>query len=203
MTARIPGVIQWGDFPVPYVAAWSSESVPMVRMDKLLYPSMAIFRNGRRGLGRPMFGRMDESRARQVVLQRLCQVCARPLRSRPFVCDVPYARAEGRYPLLKEPASCERCFYIALGLCPGIARMLEDPKVVVGIVRAYAPVAVTLGPVEGGDPVLNQLMERHAREGTQVIGYVRAAIIEYDALDPAVLLRMATTHTSKETHGDD
>jgi hypothetical protein len=78
-TMARPGVIRWGNLPVPYVAAWSSEARIIVRPDPLLSGAPGLFRDGRRGEGRPLFGKMSEARVRRVVREQRCQVCAQVL----------------------------------------------------------------------------------------------------------------------------
>jgi hypothetical protein len=99
---RIPSVRYWGKLPVPYVAAWSSEESIHVGRDPLLGGRPALFRGGTRGIGTPMFGKMDESRVRRVVLLRLCQICDGPIGPTGYVVDT-IKGAVGGDPLLSEP----------------------------------------------------------------------------------------------------
>jgi hypothetical protein len=110
---RIPSVRYWGKLPVPYVAAWSSEESIHVGRDPLLGGRPALFRGGTRGIGTPMFGKMDESRVRRVVLLRLCQICDGPIGPTGYVVDT-IKGAVGGDPLLSEPLSCLGCFLTRL-----------------------------------------------------------------------------------------
>jgi hypothetical protein len=139
----IPGVLYWGKLPVPFVAAWSSEDAVRIAPDPLLARKPAMFRSGRRGLGTPMFGKMDESRVRRVIIRRLCQVCAGSLGSAGYVLDT-IKGSVGGDPLLSEPLPpiepgqlrCQRC---ARGVeddmrfCPTCKDAREDER------RAAAP----------------------------------------------------------------
>lgn len=178
----LAGVIRWGDLPVPYVAAWSSETTIRVGKDSLIGNRPALFRGGGRGDGKPLFGKMDEARTRVVVVNRLCQVCARPLRGAGYVADVPYGSA-GRAPLVHEPPACLSCFRVALALCPGIARMAGQPRMLFARVRAYDTILVTLAPADGGDAELNRALG--AWKGAAVVGYARPALTDYDVLSLA------------------
>lgn len=180
----IPGVLRWGAFPVPFVAAWSSEDAVRIAPEPLLARKPALFRNGRRGLGTPSFGKMDESRVRRVILRRLCQICATPLRSEGYVLDTAKGSV-GKDPLLTEPLSCLRCFRIALALCPGIARMRGETRALVVRCTAYQPVIVTVRAVDGGDPALNAALERWT--GAPPVGYAKYAPEKYDVLPMAWL----------------
>jgi hypothetical protein len=183
VVATLPGVIRWGQLPVPYVAAWSSETAVRIAPDPLLGKRPALFRDGRRGAGRPLFGRMDEARTRAVVCRRLCQVCAQPLREAGYVVDVPYGTSNG-HPLVHEPPTCRRCFEVSVALCPGIARMASKPRVLVARVRRYEAVAVIIGPADeasGGDAQLNAALA--AWKGAPPIGYVRPALVDYELIE--------------------
>lgn len=183
----IPGVIRWGGLPVPYVAAWSSETSLRIARDPLIENRWALFRGGRRGEGKPIFGQMDETRMRHVVCKRLCQVCTRPFGDQAYVIDHIYGTYNGA-PLINEPATCRRCFEYSVQRCPGIARMAGQPKTIVARVRRYNTIAVEVGPAEGPDADLNlnELLLSWKKE--RPISYVRPALVDYDVLPfPAIV----------------
>jgi hypothetical protein len=180
----IPGVLYWGNLPVPFVAAWSSEDAVRIAPEPLLARKPAMFRSGRRGLGTPMFGKMDESRVRRVILRRLCQVCAGSLASAGYVLDT-IKGAVGGDPLLSEPLSCLRCFRAALALCPGIAQMRDATRAIVVRCTDYEPVIATVRAVEGGDPALNAALARWT--GEPPAGYAKYAPRKYEVLPMAWL----------------
>jgi len=183
---RIPSVLYWGKLPVPFVAAWSSEETIHVAPDPVAGGRPALFRGGTRGLGTPIFGKMDESRVRRVVLRRRCQICAGPLGGAGYVIDT-IKGAVGASPLLGEPLSCLRCFRVAIALCPGIARLRGGPRAIVVRCTNYQPViaTVTVYEGEGCDPVLNAALR--AWKGVAPIGYAKYAPSEYDVLPMAWL----------------
>jgi hypothetical protein len=183
---RIPGVLYWGKLPVPFVAAWSSEDAIRVVPDPVVSGQPALFRGGTRGLGTPMFGKMDESRVRRVVLRRLCQICAGSIGPTGYVVDSIKGTVGGD-PLLSEPLSCLRCFRIALALCPGIARMRGGARAIVVRCTKYQAVTATVRVYEGEgcDPVLNAALR--AWKGAPPIGYAKYAPSEYDVLPMAWL----------------
>ena len=181
---ELRGVLHWGTVPVPYVAAWSSETTPVVRADPLLHGDAGIFRNGRRGEGRPILGKMDEARTRRVVIGRLCQVCARPLGAEGYVADIPMGRA-GRFPLVHEPPACRRCLTVALARCPGLERRRAHPRFLVARVRAYTVAYAALKPTPEGDPALNAALA--AWKGKPPVGYARAVLTRYEPISLADL----------------
>jgi hypothetical protein len=178
----IPGVIHHGALPVPYVAAWSSETEPYVRPCQFAGGRPAIHRRGRRGDGTPLFGKMDERRVRRVIVEKLCQVCAQPLRANGgYVIDIPHSYENG-HPIINEPAACERCFNEAVLLCPGISRRLGHPRLLIARVRRSQPLAVAIKTHEGSDtPEINAALD--AWHGpTPVIGYCRAMLVGFEIL---------------------
>lgn len=183
-TPTIPGVLYWGKLPVPFVAAWTSEDAIYVAPEPLIAHKPAIFRSGLRGLGMPMFGKMDEARVRRVILRRLCQVCAGSLGGTGYVVDT-IKGAVGRDPLLTEPLSCLRCFRVALALCPGIARMREASRAIVVRCTEYQSVIATVAYLEGGDPALNGALK--GWKGEPPVGYAKYAPKQYEILPMAWL----------------
>lgn len=179
-----PGVIRWGQLPVPYVAAWSSEQAIVIRRDALLGGRPAVFRDGGRGLGTPMFGKMSEERNRRVVLRAHCQVCNRPLRGAGYVFAPMVGHASGA-PVVTEPLACEGCFRLSLAACPGIARLQSHPRALAARVRRFSPIMVTLRPAEGGDALLNHALASYA--GPPPVGTLKIAVQDYDILAPAEL----------------
>lgn len=194
----IPGVITWGDLPVPYVAAWSSEDEIEIRREPLLGGRPALFRGGRRGEGKPIFGKMDEARCRQVVLRRLCQVCARPLDDG-WVLDVDRS-AHADKPVLKEPPCCSECFVLTLQTCPGVRRLIDAPPVrlIAARVARYQAVVTLLKPVEGGDPQLNEILTNW--KGYPPAGACSVQLDRYDLLPMAYLRRLAEPSPENENH---
>ena len=175
----IPGVLYWGRLPVPFVAAWSSEDAVRSGPDPLLARRPALCRRGRRGLGVPLFGKMDESRVRRVILRRSCQVCAASLGAAGYVLDT-IKGTVGRDPLLSEPLACLRCFRVAIALCPGVARIRDAARAVVVRCTDYEVVVATVGAVEGGDPSLNAALARWT--GLPPVGYAKYAPRKYEVL---------------------
>jgi hypothetical protein len=182
MSTRLRGVLYHGKLPVPYVAAWSSETGIAIRTDVLAGHRPAIYRTGERGKGVPMFGKMDESRVRRVIIERLCQVCARPLGDTGYVVDSIKGEMDRR-PLLSEPLSCLRCFNVALALCPGIARMKGGARTIGIRCRTYDAVLATVRKFEGdnGDPVLNAALD--AWTGAPPVGYAKYVPNDYAVMN--------------------
>jgi hypothetical protein len=197
-----PGVIRWGELPVPFVASWSSESEIFISVDPTIN-AYGVFRRGLRGEGRPLFGQMDESRVRRVVTERLCQVCALPFGKFGYVVEAPTGTYRGRFPVINEPLSCEGCFTQALALCPGITRILEKPRGFAARVRNYERIASTLTKADG--PHANEELNRalDAWVGPPPIGYLRLALTDYDILSSDVVKRMTRAGASAFSTSND
>ena len=174
-------LIYWGDIPVPFVAAWSSEAGILIRFDRVI-GACGVFRDGERGIGKPIFGKMDESRVRLVLRENRCQVCAQHLGRESFVFDVQKG-TYGDCPIMNEPLACERCFRLALAICPGVKRQHGKPRAFGAIVRRYECIASHLGVYEGdgADAALNEALK--AWKGPRPVGYLRPALVDYDVLD--------------------
>lgn len=177
----LPGVIRWGNLPVPFVAAWSSETAIRIARDPLYNNQPAIYRDGGRGLGTPLFGKMAEDRTRFVLARRVCQVCAEPLRGPGYVIDT-IVGASGQKPIYTEPLSCLRCFRVAVALCPGIQRTKQRPRGHLIECSAYEVIASYVGKAEGprADPDLNAALDRW--KGDAPIGSARYSPTSWDVL---------------------
>lgn len=183
-TNELPaGVIRWGKLPVPYVAAWSSEQGWRVDVDPVVGKPCLFVAEGRRGLGTPMFGKMDPARVRRVIAKRLCQVCAQPLGLFGYVADVVLTR-QGGHPVVNEPPACRRCFALAVLQCPGIERQRAKRGFLAAAVTRYQPLLVLLQPAADGDAALNRVLENR-----KVYGYARPALVDYQPINLAELVQ--------------
>ncbi|RTL26935.1 MAG: hypothetical protein EKK55_06935 [Rhodocyclaceae bacterium] len=125
-TERIEADLGGARVPVPFVASWSSELPNFtVHADPVVGGRRSLFRGGgRRGEGRPVFGKMDPGRQRLCVVRGLCQVCAGVIEGPAWLAMLlERATFQGRsLPVVREPAACTRCMAQALALCPGLRR---------------------------------------------------------------------------------
>lgn len=170
-------LMPFGDIPaVPYVAAWSEENeLYVTRCPYAKEP--ALFRRGGRN-GRPILGKMDESRQRECMISRLCQVCRVPLANQEaFTIDdgagIMLPNSPMRATLVNEPFSCRRCMKLALEVCPGLQRRRDADTLRILRIDAFILVAAYVGPDGSGDK-LDQFFKTYV--GKPPVGYVKAAI---------------------------
>lgn len=190
------GVIRWGEIPVPYVAAWTSEKEIIFKPEPLVEHKLAVFRDGRRGDGKPLFGQMSEERTRAAVIKSFCQVCTTPLKGEGYASDRVMGNDGMGAPIINEPLTCRRCAKYSLEHCPGIARLRDpgplgaqarvpvtNPRFILARVRYYRMVVGYLQPVEGGTQELNDAFKRYNHPGP-IVGPVRPALVDYDIITP-------------------
>ena len=106
-------------YPVPYVAAWTSEARHTVR-PLARWNRPALFALGRPGEGDAVLGEMDMARQRECVALGRCQVC-RTWLSRAgarWLAELYEPTDDG--PLIREPWACPSCLAYALRVCPGL-----------------------------------------------------------------------------------
>lgn len=146
------------DYPVPYIAAWSGERLPMPRViqvgdgialagqprdtTRVSWKPWAL----RPGAGRPEYGTVHGPRQRRALRKRLCQVCGGPAdqNEQGWLWLLEDHRAEGErgWPegeVTTHPPVCLACAPVAARLCPH----LRDNVVAVRVGR------VTLDGVYG------------------------------------------------------
>ncbi len=181
-TATQTHQIRWNGIIVPYVASWSSEQPARVLIDPHAGDNYAVFCGGRRGEGRPVFGKMDYARQRQCVDRKLCQVCREKM-FRMFALQViPSWLVEGavKFPLLTEPCICAGCARYALEHCPGLKRDLSHKDFLSAEVFQYKLVAGLLTAMEQNDyPELDRVLREF---GGPAVGYLKLKLTNYDRL---------------------
>jgi hypothetical protein len=106
-------------YPIPHVAAWSSEATNDVRYEAGFELPM-LFSTGRKGEGEPLLGEMEIARQRDAFVRGRCQVCAAFLPRRGARWIVGYAEATPDGPMIREPWGCPECLAYALAVCPGL-----------------------------------------------------------------------------------
>ncbi|MFI9026279.1 hypothetical protein [Streptomyces sp. NPDC053560] len=137
-----PSPRTWGpnDIPVPYVAAWTGESVMHMGLSVQPDGKGLCFANEEPadrdhqgvlwarltdapGTGTPRFPVMHSARQRRAMREMLCQVCAGPASrtSRGWLFLLTHEPADGA--VTNKPPLCEPCVGVALGHCP----RLTDP----------------------------------------------------------------------------
>jgi hypothetical protein len=170
--------LSWRGIPVPYIAAWSSEKERYISEDNNADGKLAVFRNGRRGGGEPLFGKMDEARQREAIARRRCQVCRAKLDGEPsYALDINYNEVKDSVPVIQEPPVCKPCARLALTICPGNRRRREHGELLAFEVYQYRILMQLLGPHygEGCDEAFNELVA----DCHPVVGYLKAALTRY------------------------
>lgn len=175
--------------PVPYVAAWSSESEYFIAADKNAEGREAVFTHGERGVGTPVWGKMNEVRQRETVWLRRCQVCNCKLKDeRSFAMDVQILFREGRevHQALTEPPACLACTRFALNHCPGNRRIEKKGELRCYEVERYEVVAqiVMRSDGEKANVALNAILTEPAQTA---VGYHRMLLTKYEQITPEEL----------------
>lgn len=125
-------VITYGGVPVPYTAAWSAEEAPgMLYLGMCQYAKrIAIMQHHARGQGKPRFGAPHMDRQRKVIALGLCDLCARPLKTRT---KISLSRARPQLHgvshgdvLQVEPLLHKECAAESMRHCPSLRRQLQD-----------------------------------------------------------------------------
>lgn len=121
-----PQLIKWGNTPVPYAALWSGEAGQMFVGHCRHINHSAVCDVDRRGTGKPIFGKPHMTRQREVIVNELCDLCARPLKGRTRV-SLSHARevlSGGAGPCIMqvEPMVHKDCALVCVNHCPSLKR---------------------------------------------------------------------------------
>jgi hypothetical protein len=172
--------IHWRSIPVPYIAAWTDERDVYVSEDRNAGGRLAVFRNGRRGAGEPLFGKMDESRQREVIARRRCQVCRVKLDGGPaFALDINYNAVTDGSPVIQEPPVCWTCARLALTICPGNRRLRERGELLSFEVYEYGILAQLLKPSSASNADVHLSRALSEVWPQPVVGYLKAVLTRY------------------------
>lgn len=174
--------LYWRGIPVPFVALWSSEVHDRIAPCKYADGRDALFSSGERGVGEPVWGKMEESRQRATCYLNRCQVCNCKLAGqRAFGMDAPQQMLfRGQFhPLLMEPPACIDCMRIALDICPGTRRRFEAGVLeCFEIFESQAICQILRRVEEGGTESLNRLLE----PGQTCVGMNKCLLIRFKRL---------------------
>jgi hypothetical protein len=147
-----------GGLPVPYVASWEGEDEMRVAPCRFAFGRAAIFPvRDVVGATRPVFGVMEPSRQREVVMGVCCQVChtdAGPMENKltsesrcHWLVELAHKPPTYDRPLILEPWVCGSCLTYALRVCPGLLHVRPDGKRIrLLAVFASQPVAAVVRP---------------------------------------------------------
>ncbi|MGW4047803.1 hypothetical protein [Streptomyces sp. NPDC004721] len=184
--------------PVPYVAAWSSEIVPLPRVcaapaglglvghardvDGVLWKPIGI----RQGVGRPEYGTVHGPRQRRCMRRLLCQVCGQPADrdGQGVLWLLEDGRGERGWPegqVTTHPPVCRPCAGVAARLCPHLQGKVVAVRVARPVVDAvygqrYVPQRAILRPrpadvVLKSDPAVRWML------GTQLAASLLGATV--------------------------
>jgi hypothetical protein len=74
-------LLTFGNTPVPWTASWSAEERFYVAPCRFADGRRAICQEEAQGRGKPMFGKPHSQRQRQAIVEGLCDLCRKPLKS--------------------------------------------------------------------------------------------------------------------------
>lgn len=122
-------IIKWGNVPVPYAALWSAEEGKMTVDFCRHIKHLACCDAEARGAGKPIFGKPHMGRQRELIVNNLCDLCARPLKGRTKV-SLSHARvsatgAEGACVMQVEPLVHKDCALVCVQHCPSLKRDIK------------------------------------------------------------------------------
>lgn len=133
--------LKWGSVPVPYAALWSAEEGHM-HVAPCPHAGMpACCDIDARGQGKPIFGTPHMTRQREVIVNDLCDLCARPLKLKTKV-SLSHARpvasgGDGLCIMQVEPLVHKQCAAICVRHCPSLKRDIAAGTLVVRQVIRY------------------------------------------------------------------
>jgi hypothetical protein len=178
----------------PYVTAWTGEEGYIVRHSPLVRGPALFSRQGRRGEGSPIWGKISEERQRECAAGRRCQVCHRPFRlhQAPGYSLVPLRQIEG-HPATHEPLCCRGCLPVTLRGCPALRRMVAAGGLTAIAVTEYKLAAQLLGPVyPPPDAVARDINAAIAEAGHQpAVGFIQLLLVKGDPLTPEQVFELA------------
>ena len=132
----------FGKVPVPYTASWTGEEEFFVAPCKHANNQLAICQKVARGVGKPNFGKPHMIRQREVIINDLCDLCARPLRNRTKV-SLSHARSRTHAAkpldiLQVEPLLHKECAAISIQHCPSLKRDIQSGAIEIRQVKRHA-----------------------------------------------------------------
>lgn len=136
-------LLTWGSVPVPYAALWSGEAG---QMRVAICPHagvVALCDHEARGTGKPIFGTPHMTRQRELIVNQLCDLCARPLAGRTKVslshASFRVSGAEGGCIMQVEPLVHKDCALICVEHCPSLKRDIKAGTLFVRQVHKHRP----------------------------------------------------------------
>lgn len=183
--------LHWGAVVVPWSAAWSTEvgtDASFIRTERLDGIDVRFLCDGVEapGVGKPLFKTLHNARSRDLIRNRLCQLCKTHLPGGGICMN--QGENHGLYPLINDGLPmCDPCAVLALAQCPGLQRAAAGGKL--RLWRAshwlHAPVLLGVVPEErGGNPIINALLER---ERGRVFSGIKLVLTRFRSVDPKEL----------------
>ncbi|KKX24337.1 hypothetical protein [Rhizobium sp. LC145] len=126
-----PGnLLHYGTMPVPFAALWSAEQggIHVARCPHIDH--LALCDVDRRGEGKPIFGKPHMGRQRQLIVNDLCDLCAKPLKARTKV-SLSHARevvsgGAGMTVMQVEPMVHKDCARTCVEHCPSLKHDIRN-----------------------------------------------------------------------------
>lgn len=200
-------LLRFKGHPVPYIAAWSSESVPLPPVyaapgglamvghvrdaDGVLWKPFGL----RAGMGRPRYGTVHGPRQRRCMRRLLCQVCGRPadrdeqgvlwlLESDPEQPGWP----EGQ--VTTHPPVCRPCAGLAAQTCPHLGGKVAAVRVGQPVIDAvygqrYFPERATAYPSQRDVVLMSDPAARWMLGGQPAASLLAATVVDLPELRAA------------------
>lgn len=134
-------MLKWGAVPVPYAALWTAEQGHM-HVERCPHINMPACCDAEaRGQGKPVFGKPHMTRQREVIINDLCDLCAKPLKLKTKV-SLSHSRpvasgADGLCIMQVEPMLHKECAAVCVQHCPSLKRDIAAGTIVVRQVIRY------------------------------------------------------------------
>lgn len=191
------GLVMWGRAPVPYTAPWTGEMdnrKPFVRYEHWRGKRIRMLCEGVNtpGVGKPMFSSLHNDRCREVVKQRLCQIC-RLRQQGPMYC-MNSGELDHFAPLINDGLPmCAEHAALSLQHCPALQQ-----REAAGTLRIYrtmtwdvAPIILGIVPeAKGGHPEVNRLVGEGNARGEMTFGGIKLVLRTYELVTPADVRRL-------------
>lgn len=139
-------IYRYGDLPVPWTVAWSSEEEFYVDQCPW-FKVPVICQKSAQGQGVPKFGQPHAMRQRQVMYQGLCDLCAKPLMNRTKVSLSGTVKLSiFEFVVQGEPLLHRECALESFKHCPSLKRQAANGRLNIRQIFQYRAKLTPAGP---------------------------------------------------------
>ncbi|WP_270374929.1 hypothetical protein [Marinicauda sp. Alg238-R41] len=182
-------LLTYGQTPVPYTASWTGEERMFVGPCEHAGDRQALCQEQSRGQGRPEFGKPHMVRQREVIARGLCDLCARPLKTRTKV-SLSHARvrangAEGPAVMQVEPLLHRECAAESCRYCPSLKKDIRAGTLFIRQVTRYRVQFAVM------DPRYAEHYGCDVPEGINPVGHAKVELLSWRDRDTDWLMRAA------------